>query len=34
MPYEALIDVGNQYLKGACENVVIGNLQSGAAVCQ
>jgi len=25
MPYEALIDVLNQYLKGACENVVIGN---------
>ena len=29
MPYEALIDVLNQYLKGACENVVIGNQGRG-----
>ena len=34
MPYEALTDVRNRYLKGACESVVIGNLRAGSAVCQ
>lgn len=32
--YEDLHDVRNQYLKGACETVVIGNLRAGAEVCQ
>jgi hypothetical protein len=32
--YEDLHDVRNQYLKGACEDVVIGNLRAGAEVCQ
>jgi hypothetical protein len=34
MTYQDLIDVRNQYLKGTCEEVVIGNLRAGAAVCQ
>jgi hypothetical protein len=32
--YEDLHEVRNQYLKGACETVVIGNLRAGAEVCQ
>jgi hypothetical protein len=34
MTYQDLLDVRNQYLKGTCEEVVIGNLRAGAAVCQ
>ena len=34
MTYQDLIDVRNQYLKGSCEEVVIGNLRAGADVCQ
>lgn len=34
MPYQDLVEVRDQYLKGACEEVVIGNLRAGAAVCQ
>jgi hypothetical protein len=34
MPYQDLVEVRDQYLKGACEEVVIGNLRAGAEVCQ
>jgi hypothetical protein len=34
MSYEDLHDVRDQYLKGTCEAVVIGNLRAGAEVCQ
>ena len=32
--YEDLHEVRNQFLKGTCEDVVIGNLRAGAEVCQ
>ena len=34
MSHENLIDVRNQYLKGSCEEAVIGNIRAGALVCQ
>ena len=34
MSYESLLDVRSQYLKGNCEEVILGNLRAKASVCQ